>query len=135
MAASSNSPTILSSALIVAEVLRSNERVAAITRKVYPVSTDEAVLPYICYARSGVSATPTKSVPVAAMTATVEVACFTEGYSQGVELAEAVCSALHLRTAVSADGRIKMRSCVLVEAVEDWQSDAYVQQLTFEIKA
>lgn len=50
------------------------------------------------------------------------------------ERRKAVKSALHLRTAVSADGRISMRSCVLVNAVEDWQDDAYVQQLTFEIK-
>ena len=63
---------------------------------------------------------------------TIEVICYTEKYSEGVELAEAVRAALDGKQS-EKDGLV-MRSCVLTDSEEGYDSDAYAQQLVFNIK-
>ena len=121
----------LSAGEIIRAVLTQDEAVSALTTKVFPVVADEARLPYIVYRRSNLEQTALKSTHNAD-TVGIEVLCFTEQYTQGVELAEAVRAALDGTQAV-LDGLV-MRSCYLTDSEEAWQDDAFVQQLVFTIK-
>lgn len=120
--------TSLSAGEIIRAILISDEDVKQRTNKVFPVAaTDTETLPYILYRRSSMVPVPTKGA-TSADTVQIEVLCFTESYSAGVELAEAVRSALDHR---QYEG---MRSCTLNDSEEAYQDDAYVQQLVFNVK-
>lgn len=123
--------TSLSAGEIIRSILTTDENVTALTSKVFPVVTDEATLPYILYRRSALSQAPHKG-GMGADTVTIEVLCFAASYGDGIELAEAVRSALD-GVQHNLDGLV-MRSCVLQDSEEAWQDDAYVQQLIFTIK-
>ena len=62
----------------------------------------------------------------------MELICCTADYGEGIELAEAVRNALDHITATH-DGQ-RMRSCTLIGAEEDYQDDAFIQKLIFDIK-
>lgn len=121
----------LSAGEIIRAVLVEDPEVAARTTKVYPVVADEAKLPYIVYRRTQLEQDATKGRR-GADTVGIEVICYTEQYTPGVELAEAVRDALDGKQA-EVDGLV-MRSCYLSDSEEGWQDDAYVQQLVFTVK-
>ena len=121
----------LSAGEIIRAVLVEDPEVAARTTKVYPVVADEAKLPYIVYRRTQLEQDATKGRR-GADTVGIEVICYTEQYTPGVELAEAVRDALDGKQA-TVDGLV-MRSCYLSDSEEGWQDDAYVQQLVFTVK-
>lgn len=125
------SKSSLSAGEIIRAVLTQDEAVSALTTKVFPVVADEARLPYIVYRRSNLEQVATKT-PGGADTVGIEILCYTEQYTPGVELAEAVRSALDGRRA-EIDGLV-MRSCFLSDSEEAWQDDAFVQQLIFTVK-
>lgn len=126
--------TSLSAGKLIRRILTEDEAVrAAKVTKVFPVVTDNAILPYIAYRRKSVEAGAVKGAVVGnADTTAVEILCFTGDYESGVSLAEAVRDALDGRQA-EADG-LRMRSCVMTDSEEAWQDDAYVQRLVFTIK-
>lgn len=102
--------------------------------RVFPVfqPSEKAILPYIDYRRASLVATPAKGVARTPDTIELVLNCYTARYAEGVELAEAVRAALDCRSA-SADG-LTMRACHLSDSAEDYQADAYIQQLTFTIR-
>lgn len=123
----------LSAGEIIRAVLTEDPEVAARAKKVYPVVEDSAELPYIVYRRTKLEQLPIKgNGNRVSDTVAIEVLCYTEGYTEGVELAEAVRAALDNKTAES--GGLVMRSCYLTDSEESWQADAYVQELVFTIK-
>lgn len=124
--------TSLSAGAIIRAVLLEDAEVAARTKKVFPVATDCAELPYILYRRTSLSSNPQKSGQPGADEIQIEVICFTERYGEGVELAEAVRAALDQITA-EHDG-MRLRSCYLLDSEEAYQDDAFVQQLVFSVK-
>lgn len=124
--------TSLSAGAIIRAVLLSNPEVAERVNKIFPVITDSAELPYILYRRSALASKPQKSGQPVADEVQIEVLCFTQRYSEGVELAEAVRATLDQRSAEYQGQR--MRSCYLAESEESFQDDAFVQQLVFNIK-
>lgn len=101
------------------------------TSKVFPVAAFDARLPYIVYRRAQMEQNPIKTGRGADMV-TIEVHVYTEQYTDGVELAEAIRSALDGKQA-EQDGLV-MRSCTLVDSEEAWQDDAFVQVLMFNAK-
>ena len=123
------------SSLSVGEIIRSvllnDADVTHRTSKVFPVVAFDARLPYIVYRRAQMEQNPIKTGRGADMV-TIEVLVYTEQYTDGVELAEAVRSALDGKQA-EQDGLV-MRSCTLVDSEEAWQDDAFIQQLMFNIK-
>lgn len=121
--------SVISAGQAVYEVL--SEALAHSVTKVFPVVTDEAVLPYVCYHREALEATPTKARH-SADTAVVQVDIYAATYGQSVTLAEAVRQALDWRTITTSTGLV-VRSCYLIDAKEDWQDDAYIQTLTFRL--
>jgi hypothetical protein len=126
--------TSLSAGAIIREVLLEDAAVAAKTSKVFPVVTDQAILPYILYRRAAMFQSPVKSGP-GADTVQIEVICFAESYQESVELAEAVRAALdNLRDVETNDHTLQMRSCTLTDSEEAWQDDAYLQSLVFTVK-
>lgn len=124
--------TSLSAGAIIRAVLLEDAEVAARTKKIFPVATDSAELPYILYRRTSLSPNPQKSGQPGADEIQIEVICFTERYGEGVELAEAVRAALDQVTA-EHDG-MRLRSCYLLDSEEAYQDDAFVQQLVFSAK-
>lgn len=124
--------TSLSAGAVIRAVLLEDPEVAARTNKIFPVFTDKAELPYIFYRRVSQAQKPQKSGQPGADEIQVEVLCFTERYSEGVELAEAVRGALDMITA-EHDGQ-RLRSCYLKDSEESYMDDAYVQQLIFAVK-
>ena len=122
--------TSLSAGEIIRVVLAEDPTVAAITTKVFPIVVDNAKLPYILYRRTQLEQAPAKHG--GADTVGIEVICYTEQYTEGVELAEAVRAALDGKQA-EIDGLV-MRSCYLVDSEEGWQDDAFMQQLVFNVK-
>lgn len=129
--------TSLSAGLIIFEALQEDEKVKALTTKIFPVVSEEgATLPYICYRRGGLDDVATKSVS-GADTVQVDVMCYSADYAGGVRIAEAVREALdgtqiHYTNEDGAD--LIARSVRLVDSEEGWQDDAYVQALTFSMK-
>lgn len=125
------SRTSLSAGEIIRAVLTKDPEVIARAKKVYPVVEDTAELPYIVYHRTSLEQTPVKSL-CRADSVTIEVLCYTAGYTEGVELAEAVRDALDGKQAES--NGLVMRSCYLTDSEEAWQDDAYVQALVFNVR-
>lgn len=125
------SKSSLSAGEIIRAVLTSDSEVTARAKKVYPVVEDTAELPYIVYRRTQLEQGQVKGRR-GNDNVTIEVLCYTKGYTEGVELAEAVRDALDNKTAES-DGLV-MRSCYLTDSEEAWQDDAYLQVLVFNVK-
>lgn len=125
------SKSSLSAGEIIRAMLIKDSEVMARVNKVFPVVEDKADLPYIVYRRTQLEQDPTKAGR-GADTVGIEILCYTAGYTEGVELAEAVRSALDNRQG-ETDGLV-MRSCYLTDSEEAWQDDAYVQQLVFNVK-
>lgn len=121
----------LSAGKIIRAMLIEDSEVMARVNKVFPVVEDSAELPYIVYRRTQLEQDPTKGRR-GADTVGIEILCYTKGYTEGVELAEAVRGALDGAQGES-DGLV-MRSCYLADSEEAWQDDAYVQQLVFNVK-
>lgn len=125
------SKSILSAGEIIRAILIEDSEVSARVNKIFPVVEDSAELPYIVYRRTQLEQTPAKG-RLGADTAGIEILCYTEHYTEGVELAEAVRNALD-GVQGESDGLV-MRSCYLTDSEEAWQDDAYVQQLVFNVK-
>lgn len=102
--------------------------------KIFPVfqPTEKAILPYIDYRRDRLEAVPTKGGAPMADTVTMVLNCYAASYAASVEMAEAVREALDHRAARTPD--LYMRGCYLTDSSEDFQGDAYIQQLVFSIK-
>lgn len=125
--------TSLSAGEIIRAVLLEDPEVAKRTNKIFPVDTTEAVLPYILYRRASLEATPQKEARISNSDVIgMEVVCFTNSYSEGVELAEAVRGALDNVEAEHNGQRI--RGCYLSGGEEYWNGDAFVQELTFTLR-
>lgn len=124
--------TSLSAGEIIRAILLEDPEVASRTKKIFPVATDKAELPYILYRRSSLSANPQKGGQPGSDEIQIEIICFTERYGEGVELAEAVRGALDFVT--SEHNGLRLRSCYLIDSEEAYQDDAYVQQLVFGAK-
>lgn len=124
--------TSLSAGEIIRTLLLENAEVATRVNKIFPVYTNEAILPYIAYRRAGFSSNPQKSGQPGADEIQMEILCYTQRYSDGVELAEAVRTTLDYATAPS--GPHRLRACYLTGCEEAYQDDAYIQQLIFTIK-
>ncbi|MGM9687521.1 MAG: DUF3168 domain-containing protein [Alloprevotella sp.] len=121
----------LSAGLVVRGLLCSDAGVRGIARKVFPVVVGEARLPYVAYRRVGLEQDAVKG-SAGSDAVRVEVLCFAESYEGSLELAEAVRRVLDGARGVR-DGLV-MRSCVLVDAEEGYEGDAFVQSLTFRIR-
>ena len=121
----------MSAGEIIRSILMADDEVAARIKKIFPVVSDSAELPYIVYRRAQLEQTPVKTGR-GADTVGIEVLCYTEHYTEGVELAEAVRNALD--GAQGEAGGLTMRSCYLADSEESWQDDAYIQQLMFNVK-
>ena len=125
------SKSSLSAGEIIRAVLTSDPEVTARAKKVYPVVEDTAELPYVVYRRTQLEQGQVKGRR-GNDNVTIEVLCYTKGYTEGVELAEAVRDALDNKTAESYG--LVMRSCYLTDSEEAWQDDAYLQVLVFNVK-
>lgn len=123
--------TSLSAGELLRAVLIEDAEVSQRVNSIFPVVKDTAELPYIVYRRIRLEQQPVKPRG-GADTIGVEILCYTAKYTEGVELAEAVRSALDNRCAESSD--LNMRSCYLLESEEDWENDAYIQTLVFNVK-
>lgn len=124
--------TSLSAGAVIRAVLLADPEVSRRVRKIFPLISSDAELPYITYRRAAMSAAPQKSGRPGSDEVQIEVLCFTSRYAEGVELAEAVRNALDFCSA-EAEG-VNMRSCYLAESEEGFQDDAFVQQLLFNVK-
>ena len=127
----SNNKSSLSAGEIIRGILAADPAVTTRVNKIYPVIVDKAELPYITYRRASLQQDPVKGTR-GADTVGIEVICYTAGYTEGVELAEAVRDALDGAQG-EADGLV-MRSCYLEDSEEAWQDDAYVHQFVFNVK-
>ena len=125
------SKSSLSAGEIIRAILIEDSEVMARVKKVFPVVEDSAELPYIVYRRTQLVQTPVKGQR-GADTVGIEILCYTAGYTEGVELAEAVRDALD--GVQGAQDGLVMRSCYLEDSEEAWQADAYIQQLVFNVK-
>lgn len=122
--------TVLSAGTAVYEVL--SERLANKVTKVFPVVTDEAVLPYVCYHREALETAVAKHAQ-SADTATIVVDCYAATYNGSVALAEAVREALD-NVSITTSAGLTVRSSYLVDAAESWTDDAYLQSLSFKLR-
>lgn len=120
--------TILSAGLLLHKIL--SEGLKSKVSKVYPVATDEAILPYIAYRRNSIEHRAGKTE--GADTAQVEIHCYASTYGNSVELAEEVVKLLHY-TQAEHEG-LRLRSATLTDGEEFYEADAYVQVLKFTIR-
>ena len=138
MAAPSNPVTSLSVGLLVRDLLISDERVAAIATKIYPVVAEaNAQLPYVCYRRANFERQVAKGPGKGADTVAVEFLCYDKTYAGSIALAEAVRACLDHQSAVYDDGeghKLAARSIDLEGSEEGWADDAYAQSLVFTVR-
>lgn len=124
--------TSLSAGEIIRTILLKDQDVSTRANKIFPVVTGTAELPYIVYRRIEMEVSPTKAGYPGADTLQFEVLCHTSNYGDGVELAEAVRSALD-NVRAEHDG-MTMRGCYLSGGEEGFENDAFIQQLIFNVK-
>ena len=74
------SKTSLSVGALIREILLADTEVSARCSRIFPVATDQAILPYILYRRTSMEPYPQKSGQPNADSTAVEVLCFTEKY-------------------------------------------------------
>lgn len=123
-----NRRTSLSAGLAIFEALSPlSDRVT----KIFPLVTDTAELPYICYRRASGEFQQTNSGPRDEVA--VEVFCFAATYAGSVDLAEDVRDALDGIRGASECG-LTIGSCRLAGGEELWEDDAFIQKLIFNIK-
>lgn len=125
--------TSLSAGYLIREILLEDPEVSQRTKRIFPVIADDATMPYILYRRIGFGQIAQKTADFAD-TLSIEVVCVTEGYTEGLELAEAIRNALDGVKATSNDGALRIRSCMLEDGEEGFEGDACIQQLVFSIK-
>lgn len=94
--------TSLSAGEIIRAILIDDDEVAARTKKVFPVVTDSAELPYILYRRTQLTKEAVKG-RVGADTVGIEILCYTADYTEGVELAEP-CARLWITCSTKSTG-------------------------------
>lgn len=123
------SKSSLSAGELIRAVLTGSEA-GSIATKIFPVMTDNATLPYVSYRRIALVHSPVKGLR-GPDKVSIEIGCFAASYPASLELAEAVRDALDGRQA-EHEGLV-MRSCVLTDSSEEWQDDAFIQTLIFEI--
>lgn len=124
--------TSLSAGMMIRALLTGDAGVMGIARKVFPVITDSAELPYVVYRRQSLEHNAVKAGMPGADTVRMEVLCYAGSYAESVELAEAVRAALDYHSG-AAEG-LEMRGCVLEGGSESFEGDAYLQELVFNIK-
>lgn len=126
--------TALSAGQVIRDLLIGTPPIMRQVTAVFPVVTAEATLPYIAFRRSRLTPRSSSSGggSVSADTVELELAVYSQEYAEGLKLAEFVRATLDNKQVKSAD--LTMRSCVLTDAAESFDGDAYIQQLTFTIK-
>lgn len=124
--------TSLSAGAIIRGILIADADVSRIAKKVFPVVTDKAELPYVAYRRSRLEHSPTKAKNPGADTVQIDINCYAATYQESIELAEAVRAALDYAQG-EKDGLV-MRSCILADGEEIYEDDAYIQCLTFQVQ-
>ncbi len=123
--------TSLSAGEIIRAILIEDAEVTKRTKKIFPVNTDKAELPYIIYRRAGlVQAQQKTRLPYDEVR--IEMICCTAKYGDGVELAEAVRGALEGRKYTHKG--LTMSSCYLADSEESNSDDAFLQTLVFNVK-
>lgn len=124
----------LSAGVVIRDVLLDNDKVTGITQSIIPVfsPTENLILPYVIYRRLKLDGRTAKTDPRRAESVEMEVACYASGYSESVDLAEAVRAALDHKTMSSED--LNLRSCTLVDSSETYEGDAFVQILVFDVR-
>lgn len=124
--------TSLSAGAIIRSVLMADSEVTARTNKIFPIVSSSAELPYIVYRRAELEVNPQKSGLPGSDVVQLEITCYASKYAESVELAEAVRNALDFHSA-EHEG-LALRACYLSGSEEDYQDDAFVQQLIFSIR-
>ncbi len=124
--------TSLNAGAVIRALLLADAEVKKRTNKIFPISIDNAQLPYILYRRASLQHDPVKAGLPGADTVNMELVCYTAKYGEGIELAEAVRAALDNAEGES-DGVI-MRSCTLADSEEGYEDDAFAQRLIFSVK-
>lgn len=122
--------TSISAGMLLRDVLLRNSAISKITKNIFPVVTDNAKLPYILYRHAGLETMPARGINSDKID--IEMLVCTATYSQGIELAELVRSALESQQTTS--GNLTMRDATLVGFESSWEADAHVQTMTFAIK-
>lgn len=125
--------TILSAAIIMAEILMSSTDVTNLTETIIPVAGTDLKGPYVVFRRSKL-ATQQVANQKSADSALIEIQCVSPDYDQSLELAEAVREALDGTQITSDDETLVLRSCFLSDSKEYWADDGYVQLLIFTVK-
>ena len=124
--------TSISAGIIIRDILTKDTAVKRLAEKVFPVVTDKAELPYVAYRRSRFEQNPVKKGCPGADTVMLDVNCYGATYEKSIELAEAVREALD-GVQAEKDG-LQMRSCILADAEEMYDDDAYIQALSFKVQ-
>lgn len=131
MESDNTTKTSLSAGEIIRALLLMDEGVTAITSRVFPLISDKALLPYICYRRTQMEPTPVKGRPHKDKIL-MELECCASSYVTSVQLAEAVRGCLDGTEATHGD--LVMNSCILADASEDYEDEAFIQTLIFEVR-
>lgn len=128
--------TSLSAGLAVYAVLK--EALKDKVTKVYPVvATEDAVMPFLVYRRTGVRSNPSK-VGTCFDSSVIELSVFSKDYGEGVEIIEAARATLENKTihcTKAKDGFDMVVGCTqMTDCEESWDGDCYRQDLTIECK-
>lgn len=122
----------LSAGELIRATLLEDAEVCAATTRIFPVKAEDATLPYILYRRAELEVSPQKSGKPGSEKLQIELDCCSQGYEEGLKLAETVRSALDF-VSTEHDG-LQMRACYLSNASEEYEGEIFMQKLIFTIK-
>ena len=130
--------TSISAGLWVYKALSASKELMRVCGKVFPVVSEAgAQLPYVCYRKGSNTSLPVKQGR-SSDAVSIEVTCYARTYAESVNMAEIVRGVLEggeTEDYVDATGRRLAVACAqMIDCEEAWADDAYVQNMTFEIR-
>lgn len=128
--------TSLSIGLLICELLEKDSGVAALVKRVYPVSSlQDEKLPYIVYTRTTSTNDSTKNDMRDSVSFFVD--CYSDTYAGAVNIAETARGVLEGRSKVHkgiSGEELHADYIKLIDASETYANDAYIERLQFAAK-
>lgn len=110
----------------------SQDETVGLKNKIFPlIAENGTTYPFCVYKRNSLSFDITKDVYKTQLEGIVELTIVSDKYEQSIEVAETITEKLSKSKGVFAN--IEIKKIEIIDASEDYQDDAYIQNITIKI--
>lgn len=121
----------LHAGIVIKSLLKTSRVNEDIEGRIYPVIAQDVPYPFVVYARTGVAPSGSKDHFSDEDSATVMVSVIAAKYEESIQIADKIEASLRRRR-TTIEG-FEISEIRLIEADEDFQNGAYIQNLVFTI--